>query len=157
MSDGSCPKEPDWEGEARITGRGHLIWEVSQFGSECPWGWVTEVGQSTNMDCGLCWGKSLSLTMKWRHAPSSEAWGCLVGFHVRHTRAGAANTPKVSASQPLALPDFFPSSSFSPSPQPTCLSSFLTTSPGFHILPSPPPPPASHTHTLTHVFTHTHR
>lgn len=82
MSDGSCPKEPDWEAEARVTGRGHLIWEVSQFGSECPWGWVTEVGQSTNMDCGLCWGKSLSLTVKWRHAPSSEAWGCLVGFHV---------------------------------------------------------------------------
>lgn len=82
MSNSSCPKEPDWEGEARITGRGHLIWEVSQFGYECPWGWVTEVGQSMNMDCGLCWGKSLSLTVKWRHTPSSEAWGYLVGFHV---------------------------------------------------------------------------
>ena len=108
------------------------------------------MGQSVSMDCGLCWGKSLSLTVKWRHVPSSEVFSRIPC--VTHPCWGS-HTPEVSASRPLALPDFFPSSSFSPFPQPTCLSSFLTTSPGFHILPSPPPPPASHTHTHTHTHT----
>lgn len=55
--------------------------------------------------------------------------------------------------------DFFPSSSFSPSPSPpACLPSLLPL-PGLHILPSPSSSPASptHTHTHTHVYARTHR
>lgn len=97
---------------------------------------------------GVCWGRSLSLRLKWRHTLTefgSKARGDLVCDTPRR-----ASRMQMSASQPLAVLTSSPLHPSLPPPSPPACSH---ASPGFHILPCPPPPPASHVHTQIHTRT----